>query len=197
MSLRPSGVECRAIEAIEAIEAEGAHVVGSVSTAAERPQQRQDLTPLLQARSVAIVGISGPDRFGGILFKNLTQFGYAGEVFGVNPRYQTLYDRAIAAGPEGPAPALAAVALVRETDAEEAARRLERLLDHHPRAASAANELAEILADRGKLDRARIYASRAAWFGLPEAEETFARIEKLRAAAPARSDLAPQDEPNE
>jgi acyl-CoA synthetase (NDP forming) len=42
---------------------------------------------------VAIVGISGPKRFGGILFENLRSFGYAGEIFGVNPRYETLYDR--------------------------------------------------------------------------------------------------------
>ncbi len=109
----------------------------------------------------------------------------------------SLYDRAIAAEPEDATPALAAVAIVREADPEEAARRLERLLDLHPRRASAANELAEILADRGKLDRAGVYASRAAWFGLPEAEGTFARIEELRAAAPAAPDPAPQDEPNE
>ena len=105
--------------------------------------------------------------------------------------------REFRAEPEDATPALAAVALVREADPEEAARRLERLLDSHPRTASAANELAGILADRGKLDRARIYASRAAWFGLPEAEGTSARIEKLRAAAQAGSDLTPQDEPNE
>jgi len=66
--------------------------VGSDSTAARR-QRRQDLTPLLHARSVAIVGISGPERFGGVLYQNLTQFGYEGEIFGVNPRYETLYDR--------------------------------------------------------------------------------------------------------
>ncbi|MBW2287243.1 MAG: acetate--CoA ligase family protein [Deltaproteobacteria bacterium] len=60
---------------------------------AEPRRPRQDLTPLLHARSVAIVGISGPERFGGILFDNLRQFGYAGEIFGVNPRYETLYGR--------------------------------------------------------------------------------------------------------
>ena len=91
---------------------------------------------------------------------------------------------------------MGAVALLRETNPEETARRLEHLLDLHPRSASAANELAGILADRGDLDRARRYASRAAWFGLPEAEETFARIDKLRGATPAESDLAPADELN-
>jgi tetratricopeptide (TPR) repeat protein len=111
----------------------------------------------------------------------------------------SLYDRAVAAGPEDAGPAFAAAALVREKDPEDAARRLERLLDEFPRTASAANDLAEILADRGELDRASSYAARAAWFKFPEAEQTTARIQKLRAAAdpapPAASDPAPQDEP--
>jgi type IV pilus assembly protein PilF len=109
----------------------------------------------------------------------------------------TFYDRAIAANPDGPAPALAAVALLRETDPEKAARRLAQLLEQHPREAAAANELAGILADRGALDRASVYANRAAWFELPEAEKTVARIEKLRSAAPEAPDPDPQDEPSE
>jgi acyl-CoA synthetase (NDP forming) len=56
-------------------------------------RRRQNLEPLLAARSVAIIGISGPERFGGILSNNLTNYGYTGEIFGVNPRYETLYDR--------------------------------------------------------------------------------------------------------
>jgi tetratricopeptide (TPR) repeat protein len=107
------------------------------------------------------------------------------------------YDRAIAAEPEGPAPALAAVALVRETNPAEAARRLEQLLEQHPREAAAANELAGILADQGALDRAGVNARRAAWFALPEAEETVARIEKLRSAAPEASEPGPRDESTE
>ena len=87
--------------------------MGSVSTAAKPQQPRQDLTPLLQARSLAIVGISGPERFGGILFKNLLDFGYAGEIYGVNPRYETLYERpcypSLADLPERPDCALLAV----------------------------------------------------------------------------------------
>ena len=99
--------------------------MGSVSTA-ERRQRRQDLTPLLHARSVAIVGISGPERFGGVLFKNLTESGYAGEIFGVNPRYETLYDRpcypSLRELPERPDCALLAVPNPRILDAlEEAA----------------------------------------------------------------------------
>ncbi|HLF91523.1 MAG TPA: hypothetical protein VI451_21440 [Anaerolineales bacterium] len=46
-----------------------------------------DLTPLLHARSVAIVGISTPDRFGGLVHTNLRDFGYEGKIYGINPRY--------------------------------------------------------------------------------------------------------------
>lgn len=81
---------------------------------------------MLHARSVAIVGISGPERFGGILFDNLRKFGYAGELFGVNPRYETLYDRPCYASlrelPERPDCVLLAVPNARIVDAlEEAA----------------------------------------------------------------------------
>jgi acyl-CoA synthetase (NDP forming) len=61
--------------------------------AAEHGARRQDLTPLLHARSVAIVGISQPERFGGILFRNLEKFGYDGRIFGVNPGYDSLFER--------------------------------------------------------------------------------------------------------
>lgn len=54
---------------------------------------RQDLTPLLDPRAIAIVGISTPPRFGGRVYQNLHDFGYPGEVFGVNPRYERLHDR--------------------------------------------------------------------------------------------------------
>ena len=54
---------------------------------------RQNLTPLLHPESVAIVGISQPGRFGGILAQNVSQFGYEGAIYGVNPRYDSLYDR--------------------------------------------------------------------------------------------------------
>jgi acyl-CoA synthetase (NDP forming) len=67
--------------------------VSSVSIGDEAPRRRQDLAPRLDARSIAIVGISAPGRFGGILSANLTAYGYEGEVFGINPRYETLYDR--------------------------------------------------------------------------------------------------------
>lgn len=57
------------------------------------PSSRQNLTPLLRARSVAIVGISQPDRFGGRVYANLHDFGYTGQIYGVNPRYTSLYDQ--------------------------------------------------------------------------------------------------------
>ena len=61
--------------------------------AADTRAPRQDLTPLLRARSVAVVGASTPERFGGKLCQNLLGFGYAGEISFVNPRYERLYDR--------------------------------------------------------------------------------------------------------
>ncbi len=87
---------------------------------------RQDLTPLLHARSVAIVGISQPQRFGGKLFLNLEKSGYGGRIFGVNPRYQTLFDRpcypSLRELPERPDCALLAVPNQRIVEAlEEAA----------------------------------------------------------------------------
>lgn len=57
--------------------------------------QARDLTPLLHARSVAIVGISQPDRFGGKVYRNLQVIGYEGKIYGVNPRYETLYNMPI------------------------------------------------------------------------------------------------------
>jgi acyl-CoA synthetase (NDP forming) len=58
-----------------------------------RRNPRQNLAPLLHPDSVAIVGISQPGRFGGILAQNVSEFGYAGTIYGVNPRYDSLYDR--------------------------------------------------------------------------------------------------------
>jgi len=55
--------------------------------------QRQNLAALLHARSIAIVGISRPGRFGGQVYANLRNAGYTGTIFGVNPRYDTLYDQ--------------------------------------------------------------------------------------------------------
>jgi len=102
-----------------------------------------------------------------------------------------LYDRATAADPDDPDAALAAIAILRSSDPDAAVSRLEELLKTHPRQPNAANELAVLLVDRGKLDRATHYAAWAAWFRLPEAETTLARIEKLRGEAPASPEPAP------
>jgi acyl-CoA synthetase (NDP forming) len=79
----------------------------------ERQNHRQDLAPLLHARSVAIVGISQPGRFGGTVAQNLAGFGYKGPIYGVNPRYESLYDRpcypSLSELPERPDLALLAV----------------------------------------------------------------------------------------
>jgi acetate---CoA ligase (ADP-forming) len=53
----------------------------------------RDLSPLLQARSVAIVGLSQPGSFGGQVYANLRAFGYPGAIYGVNPSYARLYDQ--------------------------------------------------------------------------------------------------------
>ena len=96
-----------------------------------------------------------------------------------------LYDRAADANPDDPAPAHAAARLLLDRqETREAERRLEELLERHPREASAAYELARILAARGELDRAQALAERAAWFRTPGADETLAQIRGLRADAP-------------
>ncbi len=56
-----------------------------------RNTTRQNLSPLLNAQSVAIVGISELPRFGGVVYDNLRAFGYAGKIFGVNPKYRELF----------------------------------------------------------------------------------------------------------
>ena len=105
---------------------EGIREVGSEPNATKRSAPRQDLASLLRASSVAIVGLSGPERFGGILFANLVGSGYEGRIDGVNPRYETLYDRPCYASlrdlPERPDCALIAVPNARLVDAlQEAA----------------------------------------------------------------------------
>lgn len=51
----------------------------------ERLQRRQNLAPLLNPASVAVVGISQLPRFGGHIYQNLRNIGYAGHIYGVNP----------------------------------------------------------------------------------------------------------------
>src|SRR3954467_3970036 len=50
-----------------------------------------DLRPLLAPRSIAIVGASAGPRHGGELMRSLRESGYAGNVFPINPRYESVY----------------------------------------------------------------------------------------------------------
>ena len=76
-------------------------------------QQLKNLGFMLKAKSVAVVGISGLDRFGGEVYRNLKDLGYQGRIYGVNPRYETLYGQKIYASlselPERPDCAILAV----------------------------------------------------------------------------------------
>jgi len=50
-----------------------------------------ELSPLLNPKSVAIIGVSkNPSRIGGRLFKYLTRHGYKGSLALVNPKYKEL-----------------------------------------------------------------------------------------------------------
>ena len=55
----------------------------------------KNIAAMMKAKSLAIVGISGPGRFGGLVYDNLQVMGYEGKVYGVNPRYETLYGQKI------------------------------------------------------------------------------------------------------
>lgn len=57
--------------------------------------RKKNIAAMLKAKSLAIVGISGPDRFGGQVYANLHGLGYEGKIYGVNPRYENLYDQKI------------------------------------------------------------------------------------------------------
>jgi len=79
----------------------------------------QNLAALLRARSVAIVGINQPGKFGGQVYANLKALGYPGAIFGVNPNYDTLYDQpcypSLQALPESPECAILGVSNARLT----------------------------------------------------------------------------------
>src|SRR6476661_7075840 len=48
----------------------------------------RDLRPLLEPRSIAVVGASETSRAGTNLVRNLLELGYAGRIYPVNPRYE-------------------------------------------------------------------------------------------------------------
>jgi tetratricopeptide (TPR) repeat protein len=105
-----------------------------------------------------------------------------------------LYDRATEADPDDPAPSLAAVRLLLDAgDSAQAQARLELLLVSYPREAGAANSLARLVAERGETQRALELAERANRLGAPEAEETLAWIQELR-AEPGTPGVAPSSD---
>jgi len=77
----------------------------------------------------------------------------------------------------------------------QAKQRFEAILTAHPRETRASIALARILAEQGEFDASLEQAHRAEWLRAPEAEETLAWIEGLRAQrgdagnAPASSKL--------
>ncbi len=97
------------------------------------------------------------------------------------------YERAAAADPEAPEFGLAAAeALLQSGEPEQARARLERVLESHPREATAMLVLARSLADAGQFDLAIELATRAEWFRAPDAVSTRLRIQERRAAAAAQ-----------
>ncbi|MHC5062209.1 MAG: acetate--CoA ligase family protein, partial [Planctomycetota bacterium] len=57
--------------------------------------RQKNIAAMMKAKSLAIVGISRPDRFGGQVYANLQLLGYKGRIYGVNPGYETLYGQKI------------------------------------------------------------------------------------------------------
>jgi tetratricopeptide (TPR) repeat protein len=93
-----------------------------------------------------------------------------------------LYDRAAELDAKHSVAALAAAKLELGAGRTAAARqRFEAILFKHPREASASIELARILAEQGEFEASLDQARRAEWLRAPEAEETLAWIEGLRA----------------
>lgn len=56
--------------------------------------QGPDITPIFEARSVAVVGASErPGSLGTVVFRNLTEAGFKGPIYPVNPKYQSVQER--------------------------------------------------------------------------------------------------------
>jgi len=104
-----------------------------------------------------------------------------------------LYDRAAELDPENAAAALAAAKLELGAGRAAAAQaRFAAVLAEHPRESAAAIDLARILADQGNFEESLRYAHWAEWLKAPEAEETLASIEGLRAQR-GEAGIAPAD----
>jgi tetratricopeptide (TPR) repeat protein len=93
-----------------------------------------------------------------------------------------LYDRATDLDPKDTDSAIAAATLVAEAGRPaDAQKRFEAVLADYPREADASLALARILAEQRKFKPSLDYAKRAEWLKSPDAEETLAWIEGLRA----------------
>jgi tetratricopeptide (TPR) repeat protein len=93
-----------------------------------------------------------------------------------------LYDQAADLDPKDQTSAIAAARLVVGAGRNsEAQRRFEAVLNEHPREVDAALGLARILAEQREFKKSLGYARRADWLRSPDAEETLAWIEGLRA----------------
>jgi tetratricopeptide (TPR) repeat protein len=93
-----------------------------------------------------------------------------------------LYDRSTNLDPEDTDSAIAAAMLAAEAGRPaDAQKRFEAVLAEYPREADAALALARILAEQRKFEPSLDYAKRAEWLQSPDAEETLAWIEGLRA----------------
>jgi len=56
--------------------------------------QDSNVEKLFKARSIAIVGVSSEtSKIGSVIFRNLVEGGYTGEIYLINPKYKTLYER--------------------------------------------------------------------------------------------------------
>jgi tetratricopeptide (TPR) repeat protein len=93
-----------------------------------------------------------------------------------------LYDRATDLDSEGPEAILAAAVLVQGAGrTADAQKRFAAVLLEYPREADAAIGMARNLAEQGEFEKSLDYARWAEWLRAPEAEETMAWIEGLRA----------------
>ena len=54
---------------------------------------RNSLDSLFRPKSIAVIGASGtPTKIGGVPIAHLTRYGYRGEIFPINPQYETIQD---------------------------------------------------------------------------------------------------------
>jgi acyl-CoA synthetase (NDP forming) len=56
-------------------------------------RQAASLDPLIRPKSIAVIGASGtPTKIGGVPIAHLKRYGYRGEIYPINPQYETIQD---------------------------------------------------------------------------------------------------------